>query len=73
MMKSDFWWSVSRLPHTHRYVHEYLCELLGSIILSVCWVWVCNFFGHYPGGYITMVNSKFPLPSLNREQYRVLW
>ena len=28
--------SVSQLPRTQRYVREYLCELLGSIILSAC-------------------------------------
>ena len=42
---------ASQLPHTLGYVHEYICELPGSIILSACWVWfgVCSFFGHYPG------------------------
>jgi len=31
--------SVSQLPLTQRYVREYVCELLGSIILSACLVW----------------------------------
>ena len=31
--------SVSQLPHTQRYVRKYICELLGSIILSACLVW----------------------------------
>jgi len=31
--------SVFQLPHTQRYVREYICELLGSIILSACLVW----------------------------------
>ena len=31
---------VSRLPRTLRYVCECFCELLGSIILSACLVWV---------------------------------
>ena len=31
--------SVSQLPHTQRYVREYICELLSSIILSACLVW----------------------------------
>ena len=30
---------ISRLPRTLRYVCEYFCELLGSIILSACLVW----------------------------------
>jgi len=42
--------SVSQLPHTQRYVREYFCELLGSIILILyaCFVWGCSFFIHYP-------------------------
>ena len=28
-----FWWSVSQLPNTQRYICEYFCQLLGSIIL----------------------------------------
>ena len=31
--------SVSQLTRTQRYVFEYICELLGSIILSACLVW----------------------------------
>ena len=34
-----FWSTVHRLPRTLRYVCECFCELLGSIILSVCLVW----------------------------------
>jgi len=34
-----FRWSVSQLPCTQRYIREYICELRGSIILSVCLVW----------------------------------
>jgi len=30
--------SVSQLPHTQRYVREYFCERLGSIIPSECLV-----------------------------------
>ena len=30
---------VSGLPCTLRYIHEYVCELLGSVILSACLVW----------------------------------
>jgi len=31
--------SVSRLWHILRYIHEYVCQLLGSIILSAFLVW----------------------------------
>ena len=31
--------SVSCLWHTLRYIHEYVCQLLGSIILSAFLVW----------------------------------
>jgi len=37
---------------------------------------VINDYQHHLRGereYITMVNSKFPLPSPNRECYRILW
>jgi len=61
--------SVSQLPRTQRYVREYFCELLGSIILSACLVWaaaaslaIINY----------MVNSKFPYLSLNRQHFHVL-
>jgi len=30
---------VSGLPCTLRYTDEYVCELLGSVILSACLVW----------------------------------
>ena len=33
-----FRWSVSQLLLTQRYVREYICELLGSIIPSACLV-----------------------------------
>jgi len=36
------------------------------------WFGVCSFFGHVSRQYITKVNSKFPLPSLNREHCDIL-
>ena len=46
------------------------CELLGSIILLG--LGGCSFFGRYSASVSCMVNSKFPWPSLNRENYRIL-
>jgi len=42
---------VSQLPRTLGYVREYFGELLGSIILSACWVWfeVCIMVIHNQG------------------------
>ena len=68
-----FRWSVSQFPHTQMYVREYFCELLGSIILSAYLVWGLYLLWPLFGWYKSMVNSKLPLPSLNRERYRVLW
>ena len=43
--------SVSQLPRTQRYVREYVCELLRSIVLSACLhcFGACSFFSHYLG------------------------
>ena len=75
MTKSDFSpRHVHRLPRTLRYVCECFCELLGSIILSVCLVWgvVASLAVFLLVYQCSMVKSKFPWPSLNRERYRVL-
>jgi len=69
MTKSDFFSSLSQLPHTQRYIREYFCELLGSIILcmlglgfvALAIIWVLHSYGKF-----------IPLPSLNREHYHAL-
>jgi len=69
MMKSDFLSDLFLNSHllkgmfTSTFVNCYSISMLGLGVYS--------FFGHYVGNTITMVNSKFPLPSLNIEHYCV--
>jgi len=57
-------WSVQKAEWSSLHVWFVVCSFFSQ---------VCSFFGHVSRQYITKVNSKFPLQSLNREHYYVLW